>query len=539
MRFLLSLISFLACAFTLLPLASAFSNPVIYEDLADVDLRRINDTYYMSTSTMHFSPGAPILRSLDLVNWEYIGHSVPQLVQFGTGYTLPPGQNAYIQGVWASWLIFVPLQNKWFWGGCTNFFQTHIFSSSGLDPTGPWSQISVINQCYYDSGAFIDDDGSVYISFKDRNAQIVRISQMSPDMTTPTRTQVVFVLPSNMTSMEGTRPYKINGKYYIFSSFPASLWRTRDAGSELVLRADTVFSTSWELRVFLNGAISPAPLVGTIGQGALVETQNGDYYWMGFSWSYPNGRIPCLVPVTWSTDSWPVPTLSNGQVAASYPNTLVQHADVNNLTGVDRFAGTSLGVQWEWNHDPDTTNFTVSNGLTLRTASITTDWYRARNTLTHRQLGPISTATIKMNFSGMKAGDRAGLGLFRDVSAYIGVWRSGSAFMVHMVNNITMNFSWVTTNEGTTAASAVVTGTTVWFRVISNSSTAGNLATFWYSTDGKTFKQLGPGFSTDTNFQYFEGQRFAIFNFAASSLGGSVQVADFELAAGSYTGMAV
>lgn len=112
-----------------------------------------------------------------------------------------------------------------------------------------------------------------------------------------------------------------------------------------------------------------------------------------------------------------------------------------------------------------------------------------------------------MNFSGMKAGDRAGLGLFRDVSAYIGVWRSGSAFTVHMVNNITMNFSWVTTNEGTTAASAVVTGTTVWFRIISNSSTAGNLATFWYSTDGKTFKQLGPGFSTDTNFQYFEGQR--------------------------------
>jgi beta-xylosidase len=68
---------------------------------------------------MHFSPGAPILRSFDLVNWEYIGHSVPQLAQFGTGYTLPPGQNAYIQGVWASWLIFIPAQNKWFWGGCT------------------------------------------------------------------------------------------------------------------------------------------------------------------------------------------------------------------------------------------------------------------------------------------------------------------------------------------------------------------------------------------------------------------------------------
>lgn len=67
---------------------------------------------------MHYSPGAPILTSLDLVNWQVIGHSVPQLAVFGAEYALPPGQNAYIKGVWASWLIFVPSQNKWFWGGC-------------------------------------------------------------------------------------------------------------------------------------------------------------------------------------------------------------------------------------------------------------------------------------------------------------------------------------------------------------------------------------------------------------------------------------
>ncbi|KAJ7447661.1 family 43 glycosyl hydrolase [Mycena latifolia] len=526
MRLLLALASALA----LFPWTWAFNNPVMYEDLADVDVRRYNDTYYMSTSTMHFSPGAPILRSFDLVNWEYIGHSVPQLAQFGPAYTLPPGQNSYILGVWASWLIFVPSQNKWFWGGCINFFQTHIFSTTGPDPTGPWSQISVINQCYYDSGAFTDDDGTVYVSFKDQG--LIWISQMSANMTTPIKTQVVFTPPSNMTSMEGTRPYKINGEYYIFSSVP-------DAGTECVLKASTIFSTSWQVNSFLNGPLSPSPLVGGIGQGALVQTQNGDYYWMGFSWSYPNGRIPCLLPITWSSDGWPIPTLPNGQVAASYPNPLTPHPLSNNLTGVDRFAGTSLGVQWEWNHDPDTTNFTVNNGLTLRTATITNDWYAARNTLTHRQLGPVSTATIKVNFSGMKDGDRAGLGLFRDVSAYIGVWRSGSTFTVNMVNNITMNFSWVTTNTGNTAASTAVTGTTIWFRIISDSSASGDSATFWYSTDGKTFKQLGPSFSTDTNFQYFEGQRFAIFNFATLSLGGSVQVADFELAAGSYTGVAV
>ncbi|KAF8183003.1 glycosyl hydrolase [Mycena galopus ATCC 62051] len=526
-------VSPLAGALALFPWASAFTNPPIYEDLADVDLRRYNDTYYLSTSTMHFSPGAPILRSFDLVNWEYIGHSVPQLAQFGTGYTLPPGQNAYIEGVWASWLIFVPAQNKWFWGGCINFFQTHIFSSAGPDPTSAWTQISVINACYYDSGAFMDDDGTVYVSFKDLGTNTFGISKMSADMTTPVQTQVVVTLPANNTSLEGTRPYKINGTYYIFTSSP-------NTGGEYVYKSSDIFSTSWEVNVFLGPDVAPqAPLVCCLGQGALVETQNGVWYWMGFSWSYPNGRIPVLFPITWSSDGWPIPTLANGALAASYPDTLTPQPVTNNLTGVDTFAGTSLGVQWEWNHDPDATNFTVNNGLMLRTASLTNDWFAARNTLTHRQLGPISTATIKMTVSSMKDGDRAGLGLFRDVSAYIGVWRSGNTYTVNMVNNITMNTSWVTTNTGDTAASVAVTGTTIWFRVISDSTPAVNLGTFWYSTDGKTFKQLGPGFSTDTNFQYFEGQRFAIFNFAASSLGGSVQVANFELAAGSYTGVAV
>ena len=86
---------------------------------ADVDLRRYDDTYYLSTSTFHFSPGAPILRSYDLVNWEFIGHSVPSLANyFGNQYTLPAGSNGYNGGIWASWLIFVPSQEKWFWGGC-------------------------------------------------------------------------------------------------------------------------------------------------------------------------------------------------------------------------------------------------------------------------------------------------------------------------------------------------------------------------------------------------------------------------------------
>ena len=53
------------------------------------------------------------------------------------------------------------------------------------------------------------------------------------------------------------------------------------------------------------------------------------------------------------------------------------------LTGTDPL--TSLGPQWEWNHNPDTTKFSTGpGGLTLNTATITFDLYSARNTLSHR-----------------------------------------------------------------------------------------------------------------------------------------------------------
>jgi hypothetical protein len=52
-------------------------------------------------------------------------------------------------------------------------------------------------------------------------------------------------------------------------------------------------------------------------------------------------------------------------------------------------------------------------------------------------------------------------------------------------------------------------------------------STFYYSTDGSTYSQLGGAFTSDSGWQYFMGYRFAIFNFATKALGGSVKVLGF------------
>ena len=49
-------------------------NPIIESDLPDMSMIRVNDTYYMSCTTMHMSPGVPILKSKDLSNWEMVSY---------------------------------------------------------------------------------------------------------------------------------------------------------------------------------------------------------------------------------------------------------------------------------------------------------------------------------------------------------------------------------------------------------------------------------------------------------------------------------
>ncbi|MEW9534678.1 hypothetical protein, partial [Microbispora sp. NPDC049125] len=243
-------------------------------------------------------------------------------------------------------------------------------------------------------------------------------------------------------------------------------------------------------------------------------------------------RVPVLAPVTWNSSGWPVIQTVNGGWGASYPYPNVPRPprQVKSPTEPETFAGTTLGPEWEWNHNPDTTKYTVNNGLTLSTATVTNDLYSARNTLTHRILGPSSTATVQMDISQMKDGDRAGLAMLRDSSAWIGVKHDGTANRLVMVNGLTMDGNWNTTGTGTEAASANLSGTRLWLRVNADIRPgSGRQARFSYSTDGVNFTGLGPAFTMGNAWQFFMGYRYAIFNYATKSLGGSVGVSRFEM----------
>ncbi|KAG8932280.1 hypothetical protein FRC01_014811 [Tulasnella sp. 417] len=498
---------------------SAFTNPIFWEDLADLDIRRVGSTYYYSSSTMHYSPGAPILRSYDLQNWEYIGHSVPTL-DFGSAYSLTGGQ-AYVQGIWASFFGYHSTKNTWYWGGCIDFATSYIYSASSV--TGPWSRLATINKCYYDCGLLIDDDGTMYVSYVYNNN--IWVAQLASDAKSEVKSQQVYSPPSDIGYLEGTRFYKRNGVYYILATHPAT--------SEYVLKASSVFGT-YTIKALASSLAAPISVGGNPHQGGLVDTPGGQWYYMAFIDAYPGGRIPVMAPITWGSDGFPTLTLVNGAWGSSYTSTL-STVSVASPTGADFF--TSIGPNWEWNHNPDTSKFsTGSSGLTLNTVTVTSDLYAARNTITHRILGPKSTATIKLNYGNMKDGDRAGLVLLRDSSAWVGVKRDGGAYTVCYTTGLTMNTDWSTASTGSTTASVSISGGSIWLRITADIQPGGTKqANFYYSTDGTNFSSIGSAFTMITSWQFFMGYRFGIFNYATSALGGYVTVPLFQLDAGTGT----
>ncbi|MFI7604501.1 RICIN domain-containing protein [Micromonospora sp. NPDC049366] len=498
------------------PGTGTFTNPVVWQDFADVDIIRVGDVYYMSASTMHYSPGAPVLRSWDLVNWEFAGHSVPRL-DFGGKYDLTNGANAYVDGIWASTLNYRPSNRTFYWAGCIDFAQTHIYTASAVD--GAWSRLTTIPNCYYDAGLLVDDNDTMYVAYGNGT---ISVAQLSADGRTQVRAQQVYQTPSSIGTLEGARFYKRNGAYYI--------WLTRPANGQYVLKSTNGPFGPYEQRQVLLNMPGPISGGGVPHQGGLVQTQNGAWYYMAFTDAYPGGRMPTLAPITWTSDGWPQVQTVNGSWGVNYPNPLPTRP-VKPLTGTDTFPGTTLGVQYEWNHNPDDSRWSVSDGLRLQTASVTNDLYRARNTLTHRIQGPTSTGAIELDYSTMRDGDRAGLAMLRDSSAWIGVRRDNGATRVVMTNGLAMGTNWDTVSTGTEIASAPVSGGRIWLRANADIRPgAGRQATFSYSTDGVTFVPLGNALTLNNAWQFFMGYRFGIFNYATQALGGTVTVRRFTLA---------
>ncbi len=484
-------------------------NPIIYADVPDMSMIRVGDTYYMSSTTMHMSPGVPIMKSKDLVNWEMANYAY-KILDDVDAMNLVNGKSTYGKGSWASCIRY---HKGMFY--VSTFAQTtnknYIYKTKDIEK-GPWETIS-FSPANHDNTIFFDDDGKIYIIWSVRK---LRIAELKDDLSgLKNGTERVLIedanapLGNNVGLGEGSQLFKVNGKYYLFNiAWPHGGMRT-----VVVHRADNI-NGPWEGKVAFQDQ--------GVAQGGIIDTPDGRWFAYLFQDHGSVGRIPFLVPVKWE-DGWPV-IGANGKV----PETLDLPASKGLIPGIvnndefDRKKGEpALPLVWQWNHNPDNSLWSVTERkgfLRLKTGRIDSLLLKSRNTLTQRTFGPVCSGTTMLDASNMKEGDFAGLTAFQRKFGQVGVKIVNGQKQVFMVSN--------KTDIPTEMRSIPLMQNKVYLKIECDFRNKIDVARFFYSLDNKSWNPIGGELKMEyTLMEHFMGYRFGLFNYASKNPGG---YADFD-----------
>ena len=72
-------------------MSRTFHNPILSGCYHDPSICRVNEDYYLVTSTFEYFPGLPIFHSRDLIHWRQIGHVLDRPSQLDLDDIRPSG----------------------------------------------------------------------------------------------------------------------------------------------------------------------------------------------------------------------------------------------------------------------------------------------------------------------------------------------------------------------------------------------------------------------------------------------------------------
>lgn len=502
----------------------------IFSDYPDPDVIRVDDAYYMVSTTMHFMPGCVILQSYNLIDWEIASYVYDQLD--GTpAQRLWDNNGIYGKGMWAASLRY---NNGIFYVSfvANDTHQTYLYTSTSIE--GPWKK-SNIQGFYHDMSILFDEDKVYIVS---GNTQI-RLVEMESDLSKPKKGGIDKIIIKDETDFilgyEGSHFYKINGKYYVFMiHWPKGKMRT-----EACFYSDKVDGP------YVGGDVLTADYNhwnSGIAQGGIVQTPEGDWYGMLFQDHGALGRIPVLVPVKWQ-DNFPV-FGENGKVPMNLtikdlkPDYKYEPLYCDGFLAKDG----SLKKPWQWNHTPDKRYYSFENDkkggkLTIKTGKICENVCQAVNTLTQRGYSEHCSASVGVDFSKINEGDFAGLCALEGNYGFIGATKKDGKNLLVMADRREQNGSQsisVASNKNEMYACDIIDSVEI------NSDCAKltmecdfsygkqNVQFFYYDEKSQKNVKLGKTKKVQFTLDHFVGCRFALFIYSTKKEGGSVTFSDFK-----------
>ena len=427
-----------------------FKNPILYADYSDPDAIRVGEDYFMVASSFCNAPGLPLLHSKDLVNWKVVNYCVDKIPEFR--YRNP----IHGCGVWAPSIRY----HEGLFYVCFPMPDEGIYMTTAKDPFGKWSEPVNIRPGagWIDPCPFWDEDGKAYLVAGVAKSRIgyksvLHIVEMQPDgMGIIGKEVKIFDGNENdQVTIEGPKMYKRNGWYYVFA--PAGGVKT---GWQTILRSKSPWGP-YEYKVVLRQGDSP---VNGPHQGAWVDTVTGEDWFLHFQDVYAAGRIIHLQPMHWEND-WPIigvnkPGNDYGEPVMEYKKpdigkTAEELADKSKYPVCepdtdDEFTADKLGLQWQWNANPDAdwAQFGVDvNGEKRADASymklnaVSASHLRPigdyRNLLLQKWPAPEFTCVTKMNCSHLEDGDFAGIVSLGMKYSAMGIVKKADRYVLKMV----------------------------------------------------------------------------------------------------------
>lgn len=327
-----------------------YKNPVLDADYSDPDAIRVGNDFYMVASSFDAVPGLPVLHSKDLVNWTLINHALRRQPPFDHFSKTQHGN-----GVWAPAIRFHKGEFYIYYPD-PDF---GIYVTKAKNPADEWSDPILIEggKGLIDPCPFWDDNGKAYLAYAYAGSRagiksVIAVKQLNPEGT-KTIDAGVLVYDGHETdpTIEGPKFYKRNGYYYIFA--PAGGVST---GWQLVLRSKNIYGP-YERKVVMDQGKSS---VNGPHQGAWVNTQTGEDWFLHFQDKDEYGRVVHLQPMKWVKD-WPVIGVDKDGDGVGEPVMTYKKPNVGKTYPIqtpvesDEFNERALGLQWQWQANPKAT----------------------------------------------------------------------------------------------------------------------------------------------------------------------------------------
>ncbi len=417
---------------------SEYSNPILSGFYPDPSICRVQDDYYLVTSSFAYFPGLPIFHSKDLVSWHQIGYAMDRKEQLD------------LAGAGVSRGLFAPTirsHDGLFYITCTLVDKGGNFIITAKDPKGPWSNPVYIPQVNgIDPSLFFDDEKAyiLYNSIPPENVSLysghrtIRMYELDINELKVVGDEKILInggtdISKKPVWIEAPHILKKDGWYYLYCAEGGTGYHH----SEVVFRSKSLHDAfiPYDKNPILTqrdlDSTRPHPITST-GHADLVETNAGEWYavFLGCrpyeGGHYNTGRETFMAPLKW-VDGWPVINPDFKEVQYRYPFPKIESAvfttKVNEFAVgqkfLDHFDDTTLNNRYAFLRTPVKKWYIIKKGflqLELQPETI-----RGKNNMAmvaDRQNHLNGSASTRMLFYTVKENEKAGLVVFQNENHY-------------------------------------------------------------------------------------------------------------------------